>query len=45
MVGNAVAFFYPGESYSEAPPDARQSVDKVSGDNYHQYKVVSESNS
>jgi hypothetical protein len=46
MVGNAVAFFYPGESSSEVPPpDAKQPTDKVSGDNSRQHEAVSEHNS
>jgi hypothetical protein len=40
-----VAFFYPGESSSGAPPDARQSTDKVSRDYSRQCEAVSESNS
>jgi hypothetical protein len=40
-----IAFFYPGESSSKAPPDARQSTDKVSGDYSCQYEAVSESKS
>jgi hypothetical protein len=49
MVDNMIAFFYWRVLLQSAcpPPDARQSVDKVSGDySYsHQYEAVDESNS
>jgi hypothetical protein len=45
MVDNAIAFFYPGESSFEVPPDARHIGDKVLGDYSHQYESVSKPNS